>query len=175
MNYLSFIDAQFITILTQLAAATFLGMLLGVERTMAHKTAGMRTYALMGLGSALFVIISDLMSRQYVNFPGVNPLFLPAQIIVGVGFIGGGLIFVHGHSVKGLTTAAGLWVTAGIGMAIGFKLYALAVLVTFLTLFIFTVLWRIEDKIKIVSGISGNECTIDITGKAICNEDKQTS
>jgi putative Mg2+ transporter-C (MgtC) family protein len=167
--YLEYLDHQTIAIFTKLFVAMVLGIILGVERTMAHKMAGMRTYALISMGSALFVSISEMVVAQYSFLPATNALYLPAQIVVGIGFIGGGLIFVHGNTVKGLTTAAGLWVAAGIGMAVGFGMYSLGIFVTFMTLFIFVTLWRVEEKIKYWIGVGGDECKIDHdTGEVTC-------
>ena len=134
----------------RLFIALILGMIIGAERVWAHKTAGMRTYALVCMGSALFVIVSVEIVRAYAGygFTGMNPLMIIAQIVVGIGFLGTGLIFNQDSKVTGLTTATGLWVVAGIGMACGFGLYDIAFIATFLTIFVFTVLWFVEDKIK---------------------------
>ncbi len=135
-------------IILPLFVALFLGMIIGTERVWAHKTAGMRTYALVSMGSALFVLVSEEMVKAYIGIPGMNPLHIVAQIIVGVGFIGTGLIFTKDNKLMGLTTATGLWVSAGIGMASGLGLYRLAVITTVLTLFIFIVLWFLEEHLK---------------------------
>lgn len=148
----NFFDVQTIDILTKLFIALFLGTIIGMERVWAHKTAGTRTYALVALGSALFVIISDAMVQAYAYYPGLNPLHVVAQIVMGVGFLGTGLIFSnnsdHNSKVMGLTTATGFWVVAGIGMACGFGLYKIAIIATILTLFVFVVLWFIESVFK---------------------------
>lgn len=143
-----FFDAQTMEIVTRLTVALFLGMIIGMERVWAHKTAGMRTYALVSMGAALFVIISDQMITAYSYFTGMNPLFIVGNILVGVGFIGTGLIVTRDSKLMGLTTATGLWVSAGIGMAAGFGLTKLAIISTFLTLFIFIVIWFIEQQLK---------------------------
>ncbi|MBP6931418.1 MAG: MgtC/SapB family protein [Candidatus Pacebacteria bacterium] len=143
-----FFDAQTMDIVTKLTIALFLGMFIGMERVWAHKTAGMRTYALVSMGAALFVIISDQMVQAYSTFAGLNPLFIAGNILVGVGFIGTGLIVTKDSKLMGLTTATGLWVSAGIGMAAGFGLTKLAIIATFLTLFIFIVIWFIEKQLK---------------------------
>ncbi len=135
-------------ILTHLGVALILGMIIGMERVWAHKTAGMRTYALVAMGSALFVLISEEVVKMYIGLPGLNPTMIVAQIIVGIGFIGTGLIFTKENKLMGLTTATGLWVSAGIGMACGFGLYSLALVATVLTLFIFIVLWFLEEKLR---------------------------
>jgi putative Mg2+ transporter-C (MgtC) family protein len=141
-------DAGTIDVMVRLFVALLLGMIIGIERVWAHKTAGMRTYALVSMGSALFVIVSNEMVKYYSGFSGLNPLMIIAQIVVGVGFIGSGLIFSKESKMMGLTTATGLWVSAGIGMAAGFKLYSIAIIATFFTLFIFTVLWFVEEQLK---------------------------
>ncbi len=141
-------DSVTIDIIIRLFVALILGMIIGTERVWAHKTAGMRTYALVSMGSALFVIISNEMVEYYANFSGLNPLILVSQIVVGVGFIGAGLIFTKDSKLVGLTTATSLWVSAGIGMAVGFELYNIAIVATFLTLFIFIVLWFVEEQLK---------------------------
>ncbi len=135
-------------ILTHLGVALILGMIIGIERVWAHKTAGMRTYALVAMGSALFVLVSEEIVKMYIGLPGLNPTMIVSQIIVGVGFIGTGLIFTKENKLMGLTTATGLWVSAGIGMASGFGLYNLATIATILTLFIFIVLWFIEEQLR---------------------------
>jgi len=135
MNYESII---------QLVLALLLGGLVGVERELAGKTAGMRTYALVAMGSALFSLMSKFAFTEYIGITNFDPSRLAAQVVVGVGFIGAGVIFSHKDHVKGITTAAGLWVAAAIGMAVAYKFYLLAVVTTFLTLLIFVGLWFLE-------------------------------
>ena len=137
-----------VDITIRLFVALLLGMIIGTERVWAHKTAGMRTYALVSMGSALFVIISNEMVKYYTGFSGLNPLMITAQIVVGVGFIGAGLIFTKDSKLVGLTTATGLWVAAGIGMASGLGFFKIAIIATVLTLFIFIVLWFIEEQLR---------------------------
>lgn len=142
------LDWGTLDIIIKLFIALSLGMIIGLERIWAHKTAGMRTYALVSMGSALFVIISNEMVEYYSGFSGMNPLMIVSQIVVGVGFIGAGLIFTKGTKLVGLTSATGLWVAAGIGMASGLGLFNIAIIATILTLFIFVVLWFVEKSIK---------------------------
>ncbi len=152
----NFFDTQTVEIIIRLVVALSLGMVIGVERVWAHKTAGMRTYALVSMGSALFVIVSDQMLQVYGSYPGLNPLHLVANILVGVGFIGTGLIVSRDSKLMGLTTATGLWVSAGIGMAAGFGLTKIAIIATILTLFIFTVLWFIEHYLRNTKFVAGD-------------------
>jgi putative Mg2+ transporter-C (MgtC) family protein len=142
-----------IDILVRLVTALLLGGLVGMERTLAGKTAGMRTYALVAMGSALFVLISQIVSSQFVNLTTFDPLRMASQVLVGIGFIGAGLVFHNQADMRtsGLTSAAGLWVSAGIGMACGFHLYSLALIVALLTLVIFTILWYVEKGFKKIS------------------------
>lgn len=131
----------------QLFLAVVLGALIGLERQMAGKTAGVRTYALVALGSALFSYISKFGFTEFWGVPGFDPSRIASQIVVGVGFIGAGLIVFHSERVRGLTTAAGLWVSAAIGMAIGFRLYRIGIFTTILTLAVFVILWIFEQKV----------------------------
>lgn len=137
------LDPLALSILKKMLLAIFLGALIGVEREVAHKSAGMRTHALVALGSALFTITPTLLSG-----PTIDPTRIAAQIVTGIGFLGAGIIFFdQSHSrVQGLTTAAGVWVSAAIGVAVGFGLYEVSVWATFLTILVFWVLWPIEQK-----------------------------
>lgn len=134
-------------IFINLFIAMILGMVIGVERFIAGKSAGMRTYTLISMGSALFVIISQLVTT---NMGGYNydPMRIAAQVVAAAGFLGVGAIFHKDNQVNGVTTASGLWVSAGVGMAAGFGLHSLAVAVTLLVLFTFIVLWFIEKQIR---------------------------
>ena len=141
----------------RLLVATLLGMSLGVERAVAQKTAGMRTYALVSMGAALFIVISEIISAQYAGQVGsLDPLRMASQIIVGIGFLGAGLIIFRDSQLSGLTTAAGLWVASGIGMAAGFGLFEIAIFATVLTIFVFTILWYLERKVKLLVHPNGH-------------------
>jgi putative Mg2+ transporter-C (MgtC) family protein len=138
---------QLADIYVHLLVAMSLGILLGLERFVAHKTAGMRTYTLISMGSALFVIISQIVVQNY-EITTFDPLRIAAQVVAAAGFLGVGAIVHHNNQVSGITTASGLWVAAGIGMAAGFGLYKIAAFVTLLSLFTFVVLWFIERQIR---------------------------
>jgi putative Mg2+ transporter-C (MgtC) family protein len=133
-------------LILRLSTAVLCGLLVGVERSRVGKRAGMRTYGLVALGAALFVVISLAVSAQYATTFTFDPLRVASQIVVGIGFLGAGVIFVERQVLTGLTTAAGMWVVAAIGAASGFGLYVIAAYVTFLTLFIFEGLWYIENR-----------------------------
>jgi len=121
---------------TALTLETFLGLLLavalgaivGVEREVTHKPAGLRTHMLVSLGSALFTVVS-------VSF-AVDPARIAAGIVAGIGFIGAGTIWAEKDKVKGITTAASLWATAAIGLTAGIGDYPLAAVVTALVVII---------------------------------------
>ncbi len=113
----------------RLMLAGVLGGLIGAEREWRGKVAGTRTHLLVALGAALMLLVS----RYGFGGQG-DPSRVAAQIVSGIGFIGAGAIMVDRHSVHGLTTAAGIWVAAGIGMASAAGLYLLAVVTTVLSL-----------------------------------------
>lgn len=137
-----------ILIFTQLIVALVLGALVGLERTLAGKTAGMRTFALVAMGSALFVIIAEYFSTSHIGLEIFDPLRVAASVVTGVGFIGAGLIIFDRDGVHGLTTAAGMWVAAAIGIGIGFKFWWPSIFTTFLILFTFAPMWFIEEKVR---------------------------
>ncbi len=138
-------------LILKLMAAVGFGMLIGGERFFVHKEAGIKTHALVSLGSALFVIISEMIAVQYGDVSGFDPTRIASQIIVGIGFLGAGSIMLQGSRLKGLTTAGGLWVTAGIGMASGFGFFGLAFISTILVLMIFILLNILERPIRKIS------------------------
>lgn len=147
--------SQFFTqnseIILRLFLAVVLGTCIGAERIFVHKEAGMKTHALVSMGAAVFILVSEEMAKKYINLPGFNPTMIASQIIVGIGFLGAGSIMLQGSRLKGLTTASGLWVTAGIGMAAGFGLYSLAIISTILILLIFIAMNIIEKPIRKIS------------------------
>ena len=126
----------------ELGLTLVLSSFIGLERELRQKSAGLRTHTIVGIGAALIVLVSkygftDVLGARVV----LDPSRVAAQIVSGIGFIGGGLIFVRRDVVRGLTTAAIVWLTAAVGMAAGAGLPVLAVLVTaghFLVVFGYT-------------------------------------
>jgi putative Mg2+ transporter-C (MgtC) family protein len=115
----------------ELAAAFLLSSLIGLEREWRQKSAGLRTHTLVGTGAALMVVVSkygfsDVLGPHVI----LDPSRVAAGLVSGIGFIGGGLVFVRGDSVRGLTTAAVIWITAAIGIACGSGLVLIACVVT---------------------------------------------
>jgi putative Mg2+ transporter-C (MgtC) family protein len=141
-------DGQGLTQFIELGAAFLLSAAIGLEREVRHKSAGLRTYTVVGTTAALFLLVSkygfmDVLADGRVV---LDPSRVAAQIVTGIGFIGAGLIFVQGDRVKGLTTAATVWLVTAIGMACGAGLLLLALAVTlayFVVAFVFPVLLRL--------------------------------
>lgn len=133
-------------LMLRLTFAVLLGLVIGAERSRVGKRAGMRTYGLVSLGACLFVVMSGVVSAKYAESFVFDPLRVASQIVVGIGFLGAGVIFVQRQVLTGLTTAAGLWVVAAIGASCGYGLYLIASYVTFLVLVIFQALWYIEER-----------------------------
>jgi len=131
------VNNNYLTVFVKLILAVFLGALIGYERESSNRPAGLRTNILVCLGATLIQILSLDIFAAYSDLARVDPGRLGAQVISGIGFLGAGTIIHEGVSVKGLTTAAGLWVVACIGLAIGNGSYfsgIAATVLAFLTL-----------------------------------------
>ena len=143
-----------IQIVIPLLLSTFLGAFIGLEREYKGKEAGIQTYSLVSLGACLFTIASFELFNKTLLKTGLS--FDPSRVIqaiaIGIGFIGAGVIFRQEISIKGLTTAAGLWVTAAVGIVVGAGLYLLASFATFLIILIFAgfgaLEWKLFEKSK---------------------------
>ena len=145
--------AQNSDIILRLIVAVVLGIIIGAERLLAHKEAGMKTHAMVSLGAAIFVVISEMIGNKY-GMEGFDPGRVASQVIVGVGFLGAGAIILQGNRLLGLTTAGGLWVTAGIGMAAGLGFLGLSIIATILVLLVLILVYILEKPIrKIYEGI----------------------
>lgn len=125
-------DGQGVKQFFELGAAFLLSAAIGVEREIRHKSAGLRTYTIVGTSAALFLLISKYGFMNVLSEGRIvlDPSRVAAQIVTGIGFIGAGLIFVHEDKVMGLTTAATVWLVTGIGMACGAGLLLLALAAT---------------------------------------------
>ncbi len=131
------------TTLFRLAAATLLSAVIGYEREVIRKPAGLRTMMLVGLGSCLFTIAS-LEAANYS--PTVDPSRIAAQIVTGIGFLGAGSIIRAGASVVGITTAASIWLVAAVGLATGLGLYYQALAASLLGFAILRLVERLIDR-----------------------------
>jgi putative Mg2+ transporter-C (MgtC) family protein len=119
--------------LVRIAAAAGLGGLIGLERELDEKAAGLRTHMLVAVGSALFTMVG---AHGFTDFPAsqVDPTRIAAQVVTGIGFLGAGIIFRQGFTIRGLTTAASLWLVAAIGMAAAAGFWKGAVIATIVAL-----------------------------------------
>jgi len=131
-----------IQIIYQLLLAAFLGALIGIERECKKKQAGLQTYSLVALGACLFTVLSLLLTKP----SSVDSSSIITAIAIGMGFIGAGAIFRGEGKIEGLTTAAGLWVTAAVGLTVGTQFYLLAIFATFLTLVVLAGFGILEEK-----------------------------
>lgn len=125
----------------QITLSALLGGFIGLEREHVGKSAGTRTYSLVAIGSTLFTILSLHAFSSEGGAP-VDPSRVAGQVVVGIGFLGAGLIMHRGSKVRGLTTAAAMWAVAAIGVAVGVGFYFEAVFTTLLIFFVLYILGR---------------------------------
>ncbi|HEY4240828.1 MAG TPA: MgtC/SapB family protein [Kofleriaceae bacterium] len=141
-------------LLLRIAIGTFLGAVIGYERDIHGRPAGLRTHALVALASSTFMVISTHMAPFQHYEPGgvvnVDTSRIAASVVSGIGFLAGGAILRQGLSLQGLTTAAGLWLVAAIGLAAGGGMYVEAAGATVLGIGVLTMLRRFEDKDDLV-------------------------
>jgi len=130
-------------LIAQLFLSTSLGLLVGIEREHLGKAAGKRTFALVALGATLYTLLSQFGFQGHQGPTSFDPSRIVSQIVVGMGFLGAGLIVFDENRVKGLTTAAALWTVAAIGATVGLRFYALAIVATLITFFILAGLRRL--------------------------------
>ncbi|OGN13374.1 MAG: hypothetical protein A3J47_00995 [Candidatus Yanofskybacteria bacterium RIFCSPHIGHO2_02_FULL_43_22] len=135
-------------IIIKVAVAALLGAVVGFERELARKVAGIRTHALVCLASALFTSISVDAFKEYIGSVGYDPSRIISNIIVGIGFIGAGAILRHGSKVEGTTTAASLWAIAAVGVTVGVGLFKEAIVITALIYAVLYIVWFIEQKMR---------------------------
>jgi putative Mg2+ transporter-C (MgtC) family protein len=122
-------------IVGQVVVAALLGAAIGIEREIGAQPAGLRTHMLVALGAALFTLSGD------TGVFGTDPTRIAAQVVTGIGFLGGGAIFKEGVNIRGLTTAGSLWVTAAIGLSVGLRQWVAAIAATLLAMI---VLWIVR-------------------------------
>ncbi len=138
-----------VDLLLRIALAGALSGLIGMERQLRSKEAGLRTHILVGIGSAMFMIVSkygfnDILQASHI---ALDPSRIAAQVVSGMGFLGAGTIIIQKQIVKGLTTAAGLWVTAAIGLVIGSGMYEIGIYGTLLALVVLETFRRISYRV----------------------------
>jgi putative Mg2+ transporter-C (MgtC) family protein len=142
---------EYLTILVRIAGALLIGSLIGFERTFHGRPAGFRTHALVSLASAILMLVtvyqSQWMTAVSLDTIRTDPTRMAQGIMTGIGFLGAGVIFKEGLTVRGLTTAASIWVTAAIGILVGVGFYFPAILAAVATLAVLAVFRVIEHKL----------------------------
>lgn len=160
MNYLGLVDLEYVL---RIVISGLCGICIGIERRNRAKEAGIRTHCVVACGAALMMIVSkygffDVISSGLFNGADVrlDPSRVASTIASGIGFLGAGMIFVHKNTITGLTTAAGIWATSGVGMAIGSGMYLVGITATFIILTAQILLhlempWTIRTKQRVLS------------------------
>ena len=148
----------------RLLLSAILGGFIGYEREAHRKSAGLRTHLLVSIGSCLIMIFSIKIYTSVQGFTNADPTRLAAQVVSGIGFLGAGSIIKDGPTVKGLTTAASLWVVSGVGLAVGSGYYMGAFMTTGLVFLTLAILSRMENK-DYTSLVSLFITTIDMPGQ----------
>lgn len=134
IDSLNSLEVNPVNTIFRLVLSMVLGMIVGAERKRKGQTAGIRTFALISMGACLAMLLSIYVPQVYLGLKNGDPGRIAAQVITGIGFLGGGAMIHMKGAVRGLTTAAGIWMTAIIGMAIGIGMYMCAIVATFLVL-----------------------------------------
>lgn len=156
MQAYEYISSQFFSLDVNLVNATFrlilallLGAIVGTERKHKGQVAGIRTFALISMGACLSMLLSIYVPQEYMGLKNGDPGRIAAQVITGIGFLGGGAMIQQRGVVRGLTTAAGIWITAIIGMAVGVGMYMASVICTLLIFLVIVGFNRFEHVIHI--------------------------
>lgn len=142
------IEVNTIGSIYKLVLSMLLGAVVGYERKRKGQTAGVRTFSLIAMGATLAMLLSIYVPQEYMGLKNGDPGRIAAQVITGIGFLGAGAIIQMKGSVRGLTTAAGIWMVAIIGMAVGVGMYVVSILASALILFILVQLERIEHRLS---------------------------
>lgn len=159
----------------KLILSLLLGAVVGLERRHKGQVAGMRTFALISMGATLAMLVSIYIPQEYMGLKNGDPGRIAAQVISGIGFLGAGAIIQMKGSVRGLTTAAGIWMTACIGLAVGAGMYLIALLACLLIIFVLMFLetyerrWFKGGEAKIVR-VKVNDIISDTTPYRECFE-----
>ena len=132
--------------IVKLVLSLTLGAIIGLERRRKGQIAGLRTFALISMGATLAMLISIYIPQEYLGLKNGDPGRIAAQVVSGVGFLGAGAIIQMKGSVRGLTTAAGIWMAACIGLAVGAGMYLISIIATLLIIFILVNIERIEMR-----------------------------
>lgn len=139
-------DVNLAGAITKLILSMLLGAIIGIERRRKGQIAGMRTFALISMGATLAMLISIYIPQVYFGLKNGDPGRIAAQVVSGIGFLGAGAIIQMKGSVRGLTTAAGIWMAACIGLAVGAGMYLISIIATLLIIFVLVNIERIEMR-----------------------------
>ena len=138
-------EVTYLAVVLRIFAAVIIGGILGLERGMKNRPAGLRTYMLVCVGACVIMLTNQYI---YQVFGSGDPVRMGAQVVSGIGFLGAGTIIVtRRNQIKGLTTAAGLWSAAGVGLALGVGFYEAAIVGTFAVFFVMTLLQKMDNKL----------------------------
>ncbi len=150
-NFITEINSVEVTTISsvyKLVLSMALGAVIGYERKRKGQIAGVRTFSLIAMGATLAMILSIYVPQEYLGLKNGDPGRIAAQVVSGIGFLGAGAIIQMKGSVRGLTTAAGIWMVAALGLTVGVGMYVIATVATLLILFILWVLERIEHRMS---------------------------
>ena len=139
-------EVTYLAVALRIFAAVIIGGMIGLEREMKNRAAGLRTYILVCVGACMIMLTNQYI---YQSFSVGDPVRMGAQVVSGIGFLGAGTIIVTKRSqIKGLTTAAGLWATAGLGLALGIGFYEAAIIGALAILVVITLMQRMDDRMR---------------------------
>jgi len=139
-------EVTYLAVVLRIFSAVIIGGLLGLERGLKHRAAGLRTYMLVCVGSCLIMLTNHYI---YQTFGSGDPVRMGAQVVSGIGFLGAGTIIVtRRNQIKGLTTAAGLWSSAGVGLALGVGFYEAAIVGSFAVFAVMTLLQKLDNRMQ---------------------------
>lgn len=145
-NHITSPQVTLVGAIFKLLLSMLLGAVIGFERRRKGQFAGLRTFALIAMGATLAMLISIYIPQVYMGLKNGDPGRIAAQVVSGVGFLGAGAIIQMKGSVRGLTTAAGIWMAACIGLAVGAGMYGVAIVATLLIIFILLYMERFEQR-----------------------------
>lgn len=156
-------EVNTVSTIFKLILSLLLGSCVGLERKRKGQIAGLRTFALISMGATLAMILSIYVPQEYLGLKNGDPGRIAAQVVTGIGFLGAGAIIQMKGSVRGLTTAAGIWIVATIGMTIGVGMYLISLVATGLIIVVLVLLETVEHRIHLGQEsriISINVCEI---------------
>lgn len=140
------LEVNLLNSIFRLVLSMMLGMVVGAERKRKGQIAGIRTFALIAMGACLAMLLSIYVPQVYLGLKNGDPGRIAAQVITGIGFLGGGAMIHMKGAVRGLTTAAGIWMTAIIGMSVGIGMYTIAICATLLIMMILVTIEQYEKR-----------------------------